>query len=351
MILSYIAQGMKRDTALQISGISKHQYYHQPKTGRKGRKCSTHTKKVDGSYQDNHLVIDYIKEVQKDPDIDCGYHKMTYELRHLGYIINHKKVYRLMQKASLLKEKNKTTNKEYVKYRIVTPKQPLEVLEMDIKMIWVQEDRRHAYVLTIIDTFTRMALHWTMGYRMTALQVEKAWEHVILEHLQPNDMLKKDIHVELRNDNGPQFSAKKLRSFLKDNHVNQVFTHPYTPQENGHVESFHSIIKKALNKEEFWSFKHLEERLIIFYEKYNNRRIHASLAYLSPRSFWEYWDKKQIERIELKNKKVKFKLLVPRHLISGNKNLKEVPCSNLIPFNREENLETEEMYGPKTLCC
>jgi putative transposase len=90
-----------------------------------------------------------------------------------------------MTEAALLKDKYKAKDKEYVRYRVVTPKQPLQVLEMDIKMIWVVQDRRNVFVLTIIDTFTRVVLHWRMGYRMTSAQVKAAWEHVIIEHLQP----------------------------------------------------------------------------------------------------------------------------------------------------------------------
>jgi hypothetical protein len=40
---------------------------------------------------------------KEDPDTDYGYHKMTYALLILGYLINHKKVYRLMHEGHLLK--------------------------------------------------------------------------------------------------------------------------------------------------------------------------------------------------------------------------------------------------------
>jgi transposase InsO family protein len=39
-------------------------------------------------------------------------------------------------------------------------------------------------------------------------------------------------------------SAKLIQEFFKENYLNQVFTHPYTPQENGHIESFHAILAK-----------------------------------------------------------------------------------------------------------
>jgi putative transposase len=218
---------------------------------------------------------------------------------------------------------------------------------MDIKMIWVVQDRRNVFVLTIIDTFTRVVLHWRMGYRMTSAQVKAAWEHVIIEHLQPADILSQEVHIELRNDNGPQFSAAAIRSFLADNHIGQVFTHPYTPQENGHVESFHFILKKAIENQTFWSYNQLEERLILFYEKYNNRRIHSALAYLCPQIFWELWDENKIQRIELPKKKVKFKLLIPRHQISGHMSLREVPCSKSNPLDGGEVLQKKKCTSSK----
>ena len=44
----------------------------------------------------------------------------------------------------MLKEKHKKPSKEHVKYRKVFPKQPLEVLEMDIKFVWIEEFKMHA---------------------------------------------------------------------------------------------------------------------------------------------------------------------------------------------------------------
>ena len=206
IVCRYIAQGMKRDVGIRISGISKHQCYYKPKAGTRGRRPTSYTDKIDEKDAikpvPNSEVIEEIKRIQQDPDLDGGYHKMRYKLAHVCYLINHKKVYRLMTEAALLKDKYKAKDKEYVRYRVITPKQSLQVLEMDIKMIWVVQDRRNIFVLTIIDTFTRVVLHCRMGYRMTSAQFKAAWEHVIIEHLQTADMLSQEAHIELRNDNG-----------------------------------------------------------------------------------------------------------------------------------------------------
>ncbi len=100
-----------------------------------------------------------------------------------GYFINHKKVYRLMRESGLLKERHKKKDKSFVKYRIVIPEGPLEVLEMDIKYVWIHEDKRYAYVLTVIDTFSRFALHWQVGYTMRTRQVKQAWEGIFVDYL------------------------------------------------------------------------------------------------------------------------------------------------------------------------
>lgn len=116
--------------------------------------------------------------------------------------------------------------------------------------------------------------------------MKQAWEHVILHHLQPNDCLNRDIHIEIRNDNDKRFSAGSVKEYFKENQLVQVFTHPYTPQENGHIESFHAIMSNHFREREFWSLKELQEDLILFAEKYNNVRIHASIDYVSPNEFW-----------------------------------------------------------------
>jgi transposase InsO family protein len=296
----------------------------------------------------NQAVVEEIKAIQSDPDTDYGYRKMHFALMMLGYYLNHKKVYRLMKESGLLKERHRRAEKTFARYRVVIPEGPLEVLEMDIKMVWVVRERQHGYILTVIDTFTRAILYRGLGLTMKTAQVQRAWEYVILNYLQPADLLRKKIHIEIRNDNAPQFSSKVIRQFFEQNYLNQVFTHPYTPQENGHIESFHSILTKAIGNQVFWDLPELETFLNLFYDKYNNHRIHASIANLSPRLFWHLWENGKISRIVLKNKKVRFKLTVPYQHLSGKMNLREVPCLTSSEFDARMKLQ-KEVSGPEAL--
>jgi putative transposase len=332
---------MKRDMALTIVGITKHQYYYRPTGKTKGRKASEFTFKVGNEKVEkipNSQVVESIKDVQKDPDTDYGYRKMTFALMILGYIINHKKVYRLMKENMLLKDPVKKANRLFVKYRKVLPTEPLQVLEMDIKYVWVAQHSRYAFVLTIIDTFTRAVLAWEVAYQIKQSLIKLVWEKVINSYLQPYDCLKRNIQIEVRNDNDSRFVAKSVQDFFAENHLNQVFTHPYTPQENGHIESFHSILSQKLKRYNFWSLEDLEQTLILFYEKYNNHRLHSSVLSLPPMVFWDCWKKNLVEtEINEEKRKIKHYLKIPYHTLSGNMSLRAVPCSQTKTLDGFEN--------------
>jgi transposase InsO family protein len=345
---------MKRDTALAIAGMSRHQYYYKPKSGKRGRPCSQTTLKIKGEDVErvpNQSVVEQIMETHTDPDTIYGYHKMTYVLLILGFNINHKKVYRLMDENNLLRDRSLKPERTFVKYRWVMPCSPLEVLEMDIKYIWAEEHRRHVYVLTVLDTFTRVALCWHAAYQIRQAQIKSIWESVIVNYLQPYNCLGKKMQIEIRNDNDSRFIARTVQEFFKENQLYQVFTHPYTPQENGHIESFHAILSERLARQVFWSLEELEQALTLFYEKYNNHRIHSSTCYLPPMVFWNCWEQSLIKRIvNEKTKKMKFKLMIPYHNISGNMNLREVPCSSSTTLDGlEKKNALKEIYGAVTL--
>ena len=354
-VTRYISQGLRTRRAFEIARITKHQYYYVPKNGKRGRKPSTHVLKInDEVAQDveNGKVIQEIESIKSDPDLDYGYYAMSKQLQLLGYQINHKKTYRLMKENSLLKPQNKKPAKNYVKYRKVLPRAPLEVIEMDIKMVWVERDRKHAYILNIIDTFSRKLLHQSVGLSITSHQVKIAWEHIITQYLQPNDCMNKAVHIEIRNDNDKRFSAKIVQEFFSENHLNQVFTHPYTPQENGHVESFHAILGNHLKRFTFWSINELEQNLIIFTEKYNNQRLHGSLQHLTPNDFEVLWRLNLIQTtINEKRRKITFKLIIPRYQVKKHTGNSE-PESSLSPRFPESsdkmmegNLTNKEMSG------
>jgi putative transposase len=307
--------GLSRDKCLDITGLSKHQFYRpvcSKKPGRQGSETTRYKDPLTSAEQevDNERVLEQIIEIKSQPNLPNWYRMITRHLQLAGYYINHKKVYRLMEIQGLLEEPRKRTGRNFVGCRQVVPQQPLSILEMDIKYFWVHGPRKYAFVLTILDTYTRYALNWAVGYSMKAIQVKEAWEFLIANYLQPAGLREQDVKVEIRNDNGKQFSAHMLSAFFEENHIDHKFTHPYTPEENGHVESFHSILSKALKHELFADLQALERRLQQFYASYNDDRCHGSTAGLPPAKFWALHDLGKIETVKLKNNRLRFKLKV-----------------------------------------
>ena len=47
----------------------------------------------------------------------------------------------------------------------------------------------------------------------------------------------------VRCDNGAQFIAEMVQKYFKDKQVVQEFTKPATPQQNSHIQSYHSIME------------------------------------------------------------------------------------------------------------
>ena len=313
----YKGAGLKRDQCLEIVGLTRNQFYYNLKGSKPGKQTSEVTKFRDPKTLeereiDNAEVVKKIVEIKVDPDRSNWYKLITIALKIMGYYINHKKVYRLMFEYLLLEDKRNRRGREFVKYRRVTPTGPLQVLEMDIKYYWIHEKRRYAFVLTIIDTFTRYALSWTAGYSMKAIHVKQAWEYVVAEYIQPAGVSANELEIDItvRSDNGKQFNSEIMTSFFTDNGIRHEFTRPYTPEENGHVESFHGIIDKALKKDRFSSLEALENRLEVFYQSYNNRRNHSGTKGIPPAIFWALHDLGKIEVLYLKNRAQIFKLKV-----------------------------------------
>ena len=331
MVRTYVGEGLDVKVALELIDLSTYHYYHIKSESSKGRgrPVTTHTDKyIDDQINqvvENQEVVEQIEAILEDPDRQYGYKRMTAAMMFLGYIIGTKKIYRLMKQNGLLQKRRRPTGRNRVRGRIVKHTRPLEVLSMDIKQTWVAEYGRDAYTLTIIDTFTRLPLYRSTGYSMKQDQVRAAWEYVIEKYLQPADLLNKKLSVEIRCDNGPQFAAKMVRQFMEQNNLNQVFTYPYCPEQNGHIESFHAILGQHLDQFEFETLEDLETTLTLFYRKYSRTRLHGSIGCLPPLVFWKLWELGLVKTKEDAKGRTKFKITVPYWKLSGIANLREFP--------------------------
>ncbi|MFA8299542.1 MAG: IS3 family transposase [Hyphomicrobiales bacterium] len=275
---------MKLKQALKYVGLKESSYHYKPRSsGKKGKApTSTTIHRIIGTVRDSD-VVNSIKQLLSNEFIDCGYKLMTRYLQREGYLINHKKVYRIMGNAGLLKPgaRIKSTGaRKFVRFRKVNTKYPFECLEMDIKMIWIPDIGKNAYLFSVIDVHSRRILDYTFKMSIKKGTVINVLSNII-------DTYKLPEHVVIRSDNGSQFIANNVREFLSLVGIQQEFTHVATPEENAHIEAFHGTLKRdVLDRFDYTSFEDINKIIDRYMNFYNNNRLHGRLGGITPMEKW-----------------------------------------------------------------
>lgn len=264
----------------QWADVAKSSFHYKAHPGERGMKPSTHTPIGDGLVE-NELVVDQMRAILAMDFCVYGYQMMTTELRSMDYLINKKKVYRLMKENRLLSSKViKTQGKrEWVKFRRIQAKRPMEYLCLDIKYVWVHGENRWYYQLAIMDVFSRRIVGWI--FQRSVKQVDVI---ALMRYLNLRFGLK---GVIIRNDNGSQFIAHAVRQALQELEAKQEFTHVATPEENAYIEAFHSIEQRELiDRFTFTSFYDAKQQIEKYMHWYNCKRKHGALHGLTPMQKW-----------------------------------------------------------------
>jgi len=292
IVCRYVGQGLRVSDAAAIAGIKKSTYYYRPNGRPKGKRPSTHTIKHKRLVSNEAVVKDIIKLISPEYH-DYGY-KVSYELlQQEGYKINHKKVQRLMRDNNLLHPlvtKNEHLDKLFIKYTSPPLEGPFRTIEADIKYVRIHEENKNAFLLTFLCTFCRYAPVWDLQYNMRNEQIIELVKDLILDPVVKKYFNRK-TKIVIRTDNGPQFIARKLAAALDKIGIAHEFINPGTPQQNGHIESFHSTVSRLVCKRNiFQSLDHAIDIFIGFYKAYNETRVMKSLLYYPPKQFLKLWE-------------------------------------------------------------
>ena len=154
----YTKYNISKTKIINMVGMVPSGYYCRPSFGKKGNNPSTLTYHKSKGWVNQDTVLATVKNVLSHEFVDCGYRLMNSYLQKDGYLINHKKLYRIMSEQGLLKFENRIkrsgSGRKFVKFRKVNTARPFECLEMDIKMVWIPSVGKNAYLLSIIDVHT-----------------------------------------------------------------------------------------------------------------------------------------------------------------------------------------------------
>jgi putative transposase len=208
-----------------------------------------------------------------------GYRRITALLNNNehGWRVNHKRVERIWRKEGL-----KVPKKQPKRGRLwlndgscirLRPEHKDHVWSYDF-MVERTTDGRAFRVLNIIDEFTRESLSGKVNRKISS-------QDVIDELF--NLFIFRGIPEHIRSDNGPEFTAKVLRTWLNHLGVKTLFIEPGSPWENGYIESFNGKLRDELLDREI--FTTLEEAKVLIEQwrrNYNQLRPHTALGYRPP---------------------------------------------------------------------
>jgi transposase InsO family protein len=139
-------------------------------------------------------------------------------------------------------------------------------------------DGRSLKWLSLVDEFTRECLSLEARRGMSAEEIREILAEVVASRGAPPH--------RIRSDNGPEFAAEAVRSYLEASGSGTLYVAPASPWQNGFAESFHSKLRdEFLELEEFESVSQARALAALWKEDYNTQRPHSSLGYLTPAEF------------------------------------------------------------------
>jgi len=228
--------------------------------------------------EEDHLVQEIRRIARREPR--AGYRTVTRYLRREGWRVNVKRVHRVWKQEGL-----KVPPKVRKRRRLGRSANGAQRRRAEhINHVWSYDfvhDRTERGTrlkwLPVLDEYTRECLSLEVESSITAADVVATLDRLVQERGAPQF---------IRSDNGPEFIAKAVQSWIETNGVKTLYIEPGSPWENPYSESFNSRLRdEFLNIEAFGS--KLEAKVLgkEHRDKYNHHRPHSSLGDLTPIEF------------------------------------------------------------------
>ena len=210
-----------------------------------------------------------------------GYRRVWALLRREGWAVNKKRVQRLWREAGL----KVPAGRERKRRRLGSSENGCTRRRAEyIDHVWsydfamdATEDGRRLKVMPIVDEYGRECLALEMERSITAKDVVGTLDRLFTERGEPD---------YIRSDNGPEFIADAIKSWLAASGVETLYIEPGAPWENAYSETFISRLRDELLDRE--AFANLTEAQVLagdYREHYNHSRPHGALGYLTPAEF------------------------------------------------------------------
>jgi putative transposase len=217
-----------------------------------------------------------------------GWRRVRAALRQQGFVVNHKKIKRLMREHDLQPRMRRryvaTTDSNHSDP--IFPNRARELIVDGPNQLWVADITYvtilagFVYVAVILDTWSRRVVGYAISRSIDA-RLTVAALHSAIERRQPPPGC---VH---HSDRGSQYAAQVYRDALAARDLVGSMGRRGNPYDNAKAESFMKTLKvEAVYPMAYETFADVADDLPRFIDEvYNSRRLHSALGYLSPQQF------------------------------------------------------------------
>jgi Transposase and inactivated derivatives len=205
---------------------------------------------------------------------EIGYRRMAYMMLDENAVaVSPSSVYRVLSIHELLRRWPQVQTKKGQGFQ-----QPLQAHEhWHVDFSYLSICGTFYYLCAILDGFSRYVVHWEIRESMTQADVQ-----IVIQRAKERFP---ETHPRIISDNGPQFTAKELKEFLRLSGMTHVRTSPYYPQSNGKLERWNGTFKRECVRPKVPTSHDDAIRIAAEYiDQYNNRRLHSSIGFITPRN-------------------------------------------------------------------
>jgi putative transposase len=222
--------------------------------------------------KDDSSLIDALHElVAKHPSI--GFWKCYYRLRRKGVACNHKRLYRVYIMLRLnVRRRAKRRLPERIKEPLCLPEGLNQSWSMDFLCDSLVDARR--FRLLNIDDYNRESLAIEIDTSLPSQRVIRVLERLVQTREKPK---------QIRVDNGPEFTSKRLQSWCEERSIELKFIQPGKPVQNAVVERNNgSLRKELLDAYLFFTLAEVRDMAEQWRQDYNGSRPHQALGFVPP---------------------------------------------------------------------
>ena len=246
-----------------------------------------HLKQLDQTDK-NQTIKAEIQAIFTEHKGNYGYRRITLALRNRGFVVNHKKVQRLMKALGLsarIRRKRKYSSyqgeigkkAENLIRRQFEASKPMEKCYTDVTEFAIPASSQKLYLSPVLDGFNSEIIAYNLSTSPNLAQVKMMLEQAFTEKYYENTIL--------HSDQGWQYQHDFYHHFLEDKGIQQSMSRKGNSPDNGMMESFFGILKSEMfygYEKTFKSIEQLEQAIVDYINYYNNKRIKVKLKGLSP---------------------------------------------------------------------